>query len=61
MRYPISDIRNLIQENSGSRLRSSPVKKRILGSNPADVTTIFWISDIGIESDVDIGTLPISE
>jgi hypothetical protein len=58
MQYPISDIRNLIQKNSGP---CSPVKKRILGSNPADVTTIFWISDIGIESDVDIGTLPISE
>ncbi len=34
---------------------------RILGSNPTDVINIFWISDIGMGSDIDIGTLPISE
>ncbi len=28
---------------------------------PADVINIFWMSDIGMDSDVDIGTLPISE
>jgi hypothetical protein len=36
-------------------------KTSVLGSNPADVINIFWISDIGMDSDVDIGTLPISE
>jgi hypothetical protein len=36
-------------------------KTSVLGSNPADVINIFWISDIGLDSVVDIGTLPISE
>ncbi len=36
-------------------------KTSVLGSNPADVINIFWISDIGMDSDVGIGTLPISE
>jgi hypothetical protein len=34
------------------------VKTRVLGSNLAEVINIFWISDIRMESDVDIGTLP---
>jgi hypothetical protein len=37
------------------------VKTRVLGLNPANVVNILWISDVGMESDVDIGTLPISE
>ncbi len=36
-------------------------KASVFGLNPADVINIFWISEIGIDSDVDIGTLPISE
>ncbi len=44
-------------------------ERRVLGSNPADVTNIFCISDIGMDSDADIGMavfsptyfLPISE
>ncbi len=36
-------------------------KTSVLSSNPADVIKIFWISDLGMDSDVDIGTLPISE
>jgi hypothetical protein len=36
-------------------------KTIVMGSNPVDVIKIFWISDIGIDSNVDIGTLPISE
>ncbi len=34
-------------------------KTSVLSSNPADVINIFWISDIGMDSDVDIGTLPM--
>jgi hypothetical protein len=30
------------------------VTLRVFGSNPADVLNIFWISDIGMDSDVDI-------
>jgi hypothetical protein len=33
------------------------MKINILGSNPADIINIFWISDIGIDSDADKGTL----
>jgi hypothetical protein len=36
-------------------------KTSVLGSNPADVINISWILDIGMDSDVDIGTLPILE
>jgi hypothetical protein len=38
-----------------------PMKTCALGLNPADVKKNFGISDIGMDSDVDIGTLPISE
>jgi hypothetical protein len=34
---------------------------RVLGSNPAIVYHIFWISEVRMDSDVDIITLPISE
>jgi hypothetical protein len=37
------------------------VKIKVLSYNPVDVINIFWISDIGMDSDVDIGTLLISE
>jgi hypothetical protein len=52
--YPISDIRHPQIHKSAQWLR-----KQV--SNPADMKNIFWISDIGMDSDVDIGTLPISE
>jgi hypothetical protein len=37
------------------------VKTKVYCSNSMDVMNIFWISDIGMDSDVDIGTLPILE
>ncbi len=54
--YAISDIRHPKIHKSTQWLR-----KQVLSSSPADVINIFWISDIGIDSDVDIETLPISE
>ncbi len=33
------------------------MKTRVLGLNYADVTNIFWITGVRIDSDVDIGTL----
>jgi hypothetical protein len=54
--YPISDIRHPKIHKSAQWLR-----KQVSGTNPADVINIFWISDIGMDADVDIGTLPISE
>ncbi len=37
------------------------MKTRVLASNSMDVINIFWMLDIGMDSDVNIGTLPISE
>ncbi len=37
------------------------MRTRVKGSNPTEMNNAFWISDIGKDSDVDIGTLPISE
>ncbi len=59
--YPISDIQTFINQHSGWEIRCSPLKTSVLGSNPADVLNIFWIADVGMDSDVNIGTLPISE
>ncbi len=59
--YPISDIQRFIDQHSGWEVRRWPVKIKDLGSKPADVKNIFWISDIGMATDVDIRTLPISE
>jgi hypothetical protein len=55
----LSDIRYLTSKNSS--ISTVAEKTSVLGSNPADVINICWISDIGMVSDVDIGTLPISE
>ncbi len=52
IRYPTS---------KNSQISTVAEKTSVLGSNPADVINIFWTSDIGMDSDVDIGTLPISE
>ncbi len=53
MGYPNPNILKLAQW-----LKSKPFlcERRALGSNPADVTNIFWISDTGMDSDVNIGT-----
>jgi hypothetical protein len=37
------------------------MKLRVMVSNPAEVINIFWILNIGMDADVDIGTFPISE
>jgi hypothetical protein len=54
----LSDIRYPTSNNS--YISTVAKKISVLGSNPADVINIFWILDIGMDSDVDIGTLPIS-
>ncbi len=56
--YPISYTH---KSHSGWEVSRLPLKTSVLGSNPADVISIFWISDIRMYSDVDIRTLPISE
>jgi hypothetical protein len=38
-----------------------PEKRRVLGWNPAEEKKYFLISDIGMDSDVNIRTLLISE
>ncbi len=37
------------------------MKTKVYSSNPMAGMNIFWILDIGMDSDVDIRTLPISE
>ncbi len=60
---PISDIRHPILCSSEQWVigKALACEIMVLSSNPADVINIFWISDIGMDSDVDIGILPISE
>ncbi len=61
--YPICNIRhpNILKLAQWLKSKAFFCERRVLGSNPADVINIFWISDIGMDSDVDIGTFPISE
>ncbi len=60
-RYPISDILYSIDQHNGREVRRAPVITRVLGSNPVVMRNIYWISDIGIDSDIDNGILPVSE
>ncbi len=59
--YPISDFQTVSVQHGGWEVRCLPLKKRALGLNPANVYYIFWILDIGMDSYVDIGALPILE
>ncbi len=60
--YPICDNRhpNILKLAEWLKSKVFFCERRVLGSNPADVTIIFLISDVGMESDVDIGTFPIT-
>ncbi len=59
----LSDIRHPHNYRPAQWLRGKVLayENKVLGSNPGVVKNIFWISDIGMDSDVNIGTLPISE
>ncbi len=56
--YPICDIRhpNILKLAQWLKSKAFFCERRVLGSNPADVKNMFLMSDIGMESDVDIGT-----
>ncbi len=59
--YPISDILFYTNNHSSSVLLRSHTKQRVLVSNLLGEKNFSSMSDIRMSSDVDIGTVPISE
>jgi hypothetical protein len=61
--YPISDIRhpNILRSAQWLRGKALAYVNKGLGLECTNVKYIYWISDIGMDSDFYIGTLPISE
>jgi hypothetical protein len=61
--YPISDIRhpNILRSAQWLRSKAIAYVNQGLGFESTNIKYIYWISDIGMDSDFYIGTLPISE
>jgi hypothetical protein len=60
--YAIPEFRHpTVHRSAQGVVMSLSVKPRVIGSFPAGMYIYVLISDIGIDSDVNIGPLPISE